>query len=138
MDKLTRERRSENMRRIRSANTKPEIAVRRLVHSLGFRFRLHLRDLPGRPDIVLPKHRAIILVHGCFWHQHRRCIDGRQPQSNTSYWSSKLERNLKRDRSNARKLRRLGWRVLTIWECQLGRADLHARITKFLDAKWPR
>jgi len=85
------------MRRIRSANTKPELVVRSLTHRLGYRFRLHRRDLPGRPDLVFPSKRRVIFVNGCFWHQHRRCIDGRIPKSNTAYWSPKLSNNKKRD-----------------------------------------
>ncbi|MFZ0479479.1 MAG: DNA mismatch endonuclease Vsr [Terriglobales bacterium] len=118
MDRLTIARRSENMRRIRSEDTKPEIRVRSLVHRMGYRFRLHRRDLPGRPDIVLPSLSKIIFVHGCFWHQHRGCIDGRLPKSNSSYWLPKLERNKKRDKSNRTRLTRLGWESLVVWDCE--------------------
>jgi DNA mismatch endonuclease (patch repair protein) len=109
--------RSANMSRIRSKNTKPELLVRRALHRLGFRFRLYVRDLPGRPDIVLPKYRTIIQVKGCFWHGHT-CRDGRLPKSNRAYWVPKLLQNRKRDSANDRKLRRLGWSVHNIWECR--------------------
>ena len=106
------------MSRIRSKDTKPEMLVRKALHRLGFRFRLHLRGLPGRPDIVLPKHRTIIQVKGCFWHGHT-CRDGRLPKSNRAYWVPKLLKNRERDRSNERKLRRLGWSVRNLWECRI-------------------
>src|SRR5208283_2172112 len=106
------------MRRIRSANTKPELTVRSLAHRLGYRFRLHRRDLPGRPDLVFPSKRKVIFVHGCFWHQHRGCIDGRTPKSNTPYWLPKLANNKERDRKNRSRLARLGWECLVIWDCQ--------------------
>jgi DNA mismatch endonuclease (patch repair protein) len=106
------------MRRIRSADTKPELAVRSLTHRLGFRFRLHRRDLPGRPDLVFPSKRKVIFVHGCFWHQHRGCVDGRTPKSNSDYWLPKLANNKKRDRKNRARLTRLGWKCLVIWDCE--------------------
>jgi DNA mismatch endonuclease (patch repair protein) len=114
--------RSANMARIRSKDTKPEMLVRRALHRLGFRYRLHVRELPGRPDIVLPKIRKIIEVKGCFWHGHN-CIDGRVPKSNQDYWQPKLLRNRTRDKSNARKLRRLGWSVCSLWECRICKLD---------------
>lgn len=110
--------RSEMMSRIRSKDTKPEILVRKALHRLGFRFRLHVRVLPGRPDIVLPKYRVIIQVKGCFWHGHT-CRDGRLPKSNRGYWVPKLLRNKQRDISNDRKLRRMGWSVRNFWECRI-------------------
>lgn len=118
MDKLSPGRRSENMRRIRSTGMKPEMVVRRIVHGAGFRYRLHARDLPGKPDLVFRPRRKAIFVHGCFWHQHATCIDGRQPKSNLGYWGPKLERNLRRDREARDLLEALGWSVLTIWECE--------------------
>lgn len=120
------------MARVKGANTRPEIAVRRLVHRLGYRFRLHRRDLPGTPDLVLPKHRAVVFVHGCFWHQHSCPRGRRQPASNPSYWGAKLARNVERDESASNALEGMGWRVLTIWECQIGRPDLGERIERFL------
>lgn len=110
--------RSAIMSRIRSKDTKPEMLVRRELHRLGFRFRLHVRGLPGKPDIVLPKHRTVIQVKGCFWHGHT-CIDGRIPKSNREYWVPKLLNNRRRDSSNDRKLRRLGWSVRNLWECRI-------------------
>ena len=124
------------MSTIRSKDTGPELIVRRLVHSIGYRYRLHVKTLPGKPDMVLPRHNAIILVHGCFWHLHSSCPDGRLPATNQDYWTPKLQRNVQRDRSNIRKLRRLGWRVLVIWECQLGNAaGLEKRIRRFLEVE---
>jgi DNA mismatch endonuclease, patch repair protein len=118
MDTFSREKRSDIMRQVRSSNTAPELLVRRLLHRSGYRFKLYGSDLPGNPDIILPKYRAIILVHGCFWHRHKNCIDATMPKSNISYWERKFERNIKRDRLIKRTLIRLGWRVITVWECQ--------------------
>ena len=120
------------MARVKSGNTGPEIIIRRLVHGLGFRFRLHRRDLPGTPDLVLPKHRAVVLVHGCFWHQHDCRRGQRQPSSNQVYWGPKLARNVERDASVKSALARMGWRVLTIWECEVGAPNLGDRIDRFL------
>src|SRR5258708_32237927 len=120
MDRLTPESRSENMRRIKGKNTKPEMAVRRLVCSLGYRYRLHRKDLPGKPDLVFGTKRKVIFVHGCFWHGHERdgCLDGRWPKSNAAYWHPKLARNKERDAERLTALKKMGWRVLTIWECE--------------------
>lgn len=117
-DKLSKERRSWNMSRIKSRDTAPELAVRRALHGMGYRFRLHRRDLPGRPDIVLPKYRIAILVHGCFWHRHLACTDCSNPRTRRQYWGPKLLGNRKRDMRNRRSLRRLGWKPIVIWECQ--------------------
>ena len=122
------------MASVRSKDTRPEIAVRRALHAMGFRFRLHVRSLPGCPDIVLPKYSAVVQVRGCFWHLHR-CPRGRVPQTNTGYWLPKLEGNRARDIANDRKLRRLGWRVRTIWECELSKmtaSKLRARLRGLL------
>lgn len=119
MDHLSTEARSENMRRILSRNTEPEKAVRRLLHGLGFRFRLHQQDLPGCPDIVLPKWGTVIFVHGCFWHMHPGCKRARVPRSAGPYWIEKLERNIRRDKHVCSELKRLGWKVLIVWECEL-------------------
>lgn len=105
------------MSRIRSGNTKPEIAVRRLLHALGYRFRLHRRDLPGKPDIVLPRHRVVIFVHGCFWHQHPGCRLASKPKTRQEYWTPKLAGNVRRDELAQEALTALGWRVEVIWEC---------------------
>jgi len=134
MDKIRPERRSANMGRIRSKNTIPEIALRRLIHRLGYRFRLHRRDLPGKPDIVFPARRRIILMHGCFWHQHPECSEGRLPGSRTEYWGEKLKRNQVRDEVNRALLQDKGWRILVVWECQLKDTVAVTRmVRKFLD-----
>jgi DNA mismatch endonuclease, patch repair protein len=132
-DNLTPDGRSQNMRRIRAKDTSPELAVRRMVHSLGFRFRLHVADLPGRPDLVFPRLRRIIEVRGCFWHQHHGCTDAHIPRSRVWYWRPKLRGNVRRDRRNERLLQELGWRVLVLWECELRpSATVRRRIVKFL------
>ena len=116
-DVLNREQRTYCMSRIRGKDTKPEIVVRRIVHGMGYRFRLHQRELPGSPDIVLPRHRKVIFVHGCFWHKHR-CRYGRvRPATNKEFWEKKRQGNVDRDRRNMRALKRMGWRVLVVWEC---------------------
>lgn len=135
MDTVTRESRSANMRRIKSENTKPELVVRRLVYRLGYRYRLHRRDLPGKPDLVFPSQRRVIFVHGCFWHQHGPCSDSRIPKSRRSYWVPKLRANKRRDVRNYRRLRRLNWSYLVVWECQIGRSgNLVKKIEKFLES----
>ncbi|SOE59068.1 T/G mismatch-specific endonuclease [Burkholderia sp. YR290] len=106
------------MRRIRSRDTAPEIQIRKIAHRLGFRFRLHRRDLPGKPDLVFPSRKKVIFVHGCFWHQHS-CSEGRVPSSNSSYWAPKLARNVERDTAALQALASLGWSTLVIWECEL-------------------
>jgi len=118
MDRLTPEERSQNMSRIRNKDTRPEKIVRSLLHRLGFRFRLHRRDLPGTPDIVLPGRKAVIFVHGCFWHQHKGCKDSGIPKTNTEFWETKLNKNVERDKKNTAALKQLGWKVLEIWECE--------------------
>ncbi|HKG79558.1 MAG TPA: DNA mismatch endonuclease Vsr [Pyrinomonadaceae bacterium] len=136
MDKLTPERRSENMRRIRSKDMKPEIAVRQLVHRLGYRYRLHDKTLPGKPDLVFRSRHKVILVHGCFWHQHRirGCKITREPKSNTDYWAVKLQRNVARDLEHKKALARKGWKVLTVWECEIANEPaILKRLTRFLD-----
>lgn len=121
------------MRRIRSRDTKPELLVRSLVHRLGFRFRLHSRDLPGKPDLVFPARRKVIFVHGCFWHQHKNCIDGRLPKSRADYWVPKLARNVQRDGERRTALRKLGWKSLTLWDCETtDERTLKARVLEFL------
>ncbi|MGC9950779.1 MAG: very short patch repair endonuclease [Bryobacteraceae bacterium] len=135
MDKLSPEHRSENMRRIRSTNTSPEMIVRKLVHGMGYRYRLHVPRLPGKPDLVLSRLRRIIEVRGCFWHQHPGCIDSHIPKSRTEYWRPKLKKNQKRDRENEKRLRAAGWNVLTIWECETTESEaLVERINAFLRA----
>ena len=117
-DILNKEKRSWNMSRIRSGNTKPEIAVRRTLHVLGYRFRLHRKDLPGKPDIVLPKYKTVIFVHGCFWHRHENCRYSYNPKSRTEFWQDKFAANIERDKRSAADLKMLGWRQLVIWECE--------------------
>jgi DNA mismatch endonuclease (patch repair protein) len=134
-DVHTPEQRSFNMSRIRSRDTRPELIVRSLVHQMGYRFRLHRRDLPGTPDLVLPSHRKVIFVHGCFWHLHR-CRYGQVfPRKNAEFWSAKRMANVERDRRNVRQLRRLGWRVLVVWECWTRDIEgkLIPRLSRFLD-----
>lgn len=111
------------MRLVRSKDTLPEKALRSLLHRRGFRFRLHDRTLPGKPDLVLPKYRAVIFVHGCFWHRHPGCPRTRTPATRQDYWVPKFERTVQRDQQNQRKLRLLGWNVLTVWECELKEAE---------------
>lgn len=137
-DKITPERRSANMARIRSKDMKPELHVRRLVHSLGYRYRLHRKDLPGKPDLVFGPQKKVIFVHGCFWHLHPDpdCADAKMPKSNTAYWKPKLERNVERDRQHIAALTEAGWKVLTIWECETrDMREVEQRIVKFLEAK---
>lgn len=117
-DILTPVERSRHMAKVRRTNTKPEMNVRRAAHRLGYRFRLHRRDLPGTPDLVFPRFRKIIMVNGCFWHQHDGCKHARLPKSRLEYWSPKLARNKDRDAEVLRELDRLGWEVMTVWECQ--------------------
>lgn len=119
MDRISVEERSRLMSRVGGKNTKPELAVRRLLHRLGFRFRLHISTLPGKPDVVLPKYRSIIFVHGCFWHGHHGCRRAQRPSSNAEFWNAKLEANKLRDQENLQKLKTLGWKSLTIWQCEI-------------------
>lgn len=117
------------MSKIRAKDTKPEKIIRSLLHRMGFRFRLHNKNLPGKPDICLPKHRTIIFVHGCFWHKHKACRDGRLPKSNLGYWGPKIEGNVKRDKKNKRALKYMGWRIITIWECQIKKPEKLAKLS---------
>ena len=119
MDRFSKEERSRIMSHVRSRDTKPEKRLRSLLHHMGFRFRLYRRDLPGTPDIVLPKYRTAIFVHGCFWHQHPGCKRAAIPKSNTAFWQKKLERNQVRDAMIQRELTLMGWNVITVWECEL-------------------
>ena len=121
-DTINAERRSENMRRIKSKGMWPELAVRRIVHSMGYRYRLHLPNLPGKPDLVFPRLKKIIDVRGCFWHQHGKCVDSHMPKTKVEYWRPKLQRNRQRDKKNTKELESLGWKVFVVWECEV--ADL--------------
>jgi DNA mismatch endonuclease (patch repair protein) len=135
MDRIAPEVRSRMMAAIRGRDTKPELLVRRLLHAMGYRFRLHRRDLPGCPDIVLPRHRAVVFVHGCFWHRHRngRCRLATTPKSRVGFWASKFRANRERDARSRRALARLGWKVLVLWECEMEEPQrLEARLARFL------
>jgi DNA mismatch endonuclease (patch repair protein) len=122
------------MSKIRSTHTKPELIVRRLLHAAGYRYRLHRKDLAGKPDLVFAGRRKVIFVHGCFWHQHdaASCLDGRRPKSNTSYWEPKLTRNVDRDKTAVAQLEAEGWAVLTVWECETRDVGLAGRLRDFL------
>lgn len=126
------------MGRVRSRHSRPEMTVRKLIFSLGYRYRLHAKELPGRPDIVFRSRQKAIFVHGCFWHRHTSCALARLPKSRVGFWVPKLEGNKHRDQLNKRKLSQMGWKVLTVWECQLASAkrleELKDRIRRFLDA----
>jgi DNA mismatch endonuclease (patch repair protein) len=133
LDTVTKEKRSEIMSKVRSKNTFPELAVRKLVFSLGYRYRLHAKNLPGKPDLVFPGRKKVIFVHGCFWHGHD-CRQGRAPTSRTDYWLPKLEENKKRDQAKIDQLATLGWRSLVIWQCKLrNREKLTESILDFLN-----
>ena len=133
VDRVSEERRSWNMSRIRARNTKPEIAVRKLLHSMGYRFRLHRKELPGSPDIVLPKFRTAIFVHGCYWHRHPDCRFAYTPKSRVDFWTRKFDENVARDRRVISDLSAAGWRVLIVWECEVrDLIALRARLTRDL------
>lgn len=132
MDRITKERRSWNMSRIKGRDTEPEMIVRSLLHRLGLRFRLHKRDLPGRPDITLKKYQTVVFVHGCFWHRHPKCFMAYTPKSNKKFWSDKFRTNVDRDRRVVSTLRRMGWRVIVVWECQTADWDPLKRRLKSL------
>ena len=118
VDHLTPEKRSWNMSKIRSGNTKPEMIVRSLLHRMGYRFRLHRKDLPGKPDIVLPKYNTVIFVHGCYWHRHKGCKYAYNPKSRIDFWQNKFKSNVERDKKNRIALEKLGWNVKVMWECE--------------------
>ena len=117
-DVFSKEKRSWIMSRVRGRNTKPEILVRSVLHRMGFRFRIHRRDLPGSPDIVLPRHGKVIFVHGCFWHGHRQCARSKRPSTNKAFWEKKLNNNIERDKRFRKELQQMGWGVLVIWQCE--------------------
>lgn len=136
MDSLTKRERSERMSRIKGADTKPEMLVRRLAYGMGFRYRLHDARLPGRPDLVFVGRKKIIFVHGCFWHRHEdaKCKLARLPKSRLDFWMPKLQANKERDKRTLKQLEQLGWSVLVIWECELGNEKILAkRIKEFLE-----
>ena len=124
-DTLSKTERSERMSRIRGKSSVAEMRLRRLIHGMGFRYRLHVKTLPGTPDLVFPSRMAVIFMHGCFWHRHQDCRLARMPKSRVAFWREKLEANKRRDEENVRQLNELGWRVLVIWECQMKEKDLN-------------
>lgn len=129
MDSLSPEKRSWNMSQIRGKNTKPELAVRSALHRLGFRFSLHRKDLPGKPDLVLPKYHAAIFVHGCFWHRHKGCKLAYSPKTKQEFWQQKFSSNVDRDKRNLDAIAELGWNPIVIWECEI-KQDLNAAIER--------
>lgn len=134
MDSLTPAERGERMSRIKGKDTKPELIVRSLIHRMGYRYRLHRKGLPGRPDLVFAKRRKAIFIHGCFWHRHEGCHLARLPKSRLDFWLPKLEANAARDKEVEQRLAELGWKVLTIWECEVKEEEaLASRIRAFLD-----
>ena len=132
VDSVSPDRRSEIMRRVRSKNTGPEMAARRLIHSMGYRYRLHDKDLPGKPDVVIPARKKVIFVHGCFWHRHPGCANARMPKSRVDFWSEKLKNNRRRDLLKLKDLEKMGWSALFVWECELKGPGLRDRIKEFL------
>jgi len=136
-DTLTPKERSERMSRVRGKGSKPEMKLRRLVHGMGFRYRLHSQVLPGKPDMVFTGRKAVIFMHGCFWHRHPGCKLARMPKSRIDFWREKLDANRQRDLQNQARLRNMGWRVLVVWECQLGDTSAMSRIVReFLNNQW--
>ncbi|MBI3606624.1 MAG: DNA mismatch endonuclease Vsr [Nitrospirae bacterium] len=132
-DVFSKKKRSWIMARVHGGDTKPEMLVRRLVHGMGFRYRLHVRTLPGSPDIVLPKHKKVVFVHGCFWHGHRGCRRSQRPTSNRAFWDKKIDGNLVRDRLSRQRLKRSGWATLVVWECKTRDPErLRKRLATFL------
>lgn len=134
-DIFTKQKRSEIMSNISGKNTKPEIIIRKLAHSLGYRFRLHKKNLPGKPDIVFPKYKKVIFVNGCFWHGHKNCKRSKLPTTNKKFWKEKIENNKKKDAADYRKLRKLGWDYLVIWQCRIKTSNyksLKSKIDSFL------
>jgi len=118
-DRISKERRSWNMSRIRGKDTKPELLLRSMLHKAGYRFRLHRKDLPGKPDIVLPKYRTAIFVNGCYWHRHKGCPNATTPKTRPEFWEAKFKDTVERDKRNVAELESLGWNVVTVWECKL-------------------
>ena len=136
MDTLTKIQRSWNMSRIKGSNTGPERIVRSILHRMGCRFRLHRKDLPGKPDITLPKHKTVVFVHGCFWHRHKGCKDATMPKTRRLFWENKLQGNAARDRVNYRSIRYLGWRIIIVWGCETENpARLTSRLSRLLSAE---
>jgi DNA mismatch endonuclease, patch repair protein len=136
VDIFDKSKRSWIMSHVKSKDTKPENIVRSIVHRLGFRFRKHKTDLPGKPDIVLVRHRKVIFVHGCFWHGHKKCKRSSRPQSHKTFWAVKLDKKIDRDKKNKRELELLGWKVLIVWSCEIINVDkIRNKLIKFLGKK---
>jgi len=119
MDKISKEHRSWNMSKIKSNNTLPEIRIRKALWRMGYRYRLHYKKLPGKPDVVIIKHKIVIFIYGCFWHRHKNCIEASRPKTNSEYWENKIIKNIERDKRNKREIVKLGWKVIVIWECNV-------------------
>jgi DNA mismatch endonuclease (patch repair protein) len=132
LDRISAAERSAQMSRIRGTNTQPELFLRRLLRLGGYRYLLHVASLPGRPDVVFKSRKKVIFVHGCFWHQHSGCKDASLPKSRTVFWQQKLQRNVERDEEQRRKLVSMGWKVMTVWECELSDPSLRRRLIRFL------
>ena len=133
MDIFPADKRHEIMSKIKSKNTRPELIVRSILHNLGFRFRLHKKELPGCPDVVLPKYRKVLFINGCFWHGHKNCKRASIPVTNYEFWEAKIKKNILRDRKNIRELKKQGWSVLVIWQCEIKNDDiLIEKLRKFL------
>lgn len=133
MDRISEQRRSWNMSRIKSRNTLPEKAVRSMIHSLGYRFRLHCPKLPGKPDITLPRLKTVVFVHGCYWHRHPECKLAYTPKTHQEFWDKKFSNNVKRDKYIEKEIKNIGWMVLTVWECELAdKEKLKSRLAKEL------
>lgn len=134
MDIFSKGTRSRIMSRISGKNTKPEILVRSLLHRMGYRFRIHKKNLPGKPDICLPKHKKIIFVHGCFWHGHKNCPRAKRPTTNVEFWNKKIDGTIERDKENIKGLKELGWQTLTIWTCEIKNQDaLKNKLISFIE-----
>ncbi|MBZ9770352.1 DNA mismatch endonuclease Vsr [Mesorhizobium sp. CA6] len=138
MDRLSPERRSYLMSRVRSKDTTPEMVVRKLVHRLGYRFRLHSCSLPGKPDLVFPSRKKIIFVHGCFWHRHLGCAKATVPKSHTDFWQEKFDKNVRRDQHLVTELSAQGWEIMVVWQCETNDGDsLRAKLVRFLEGRVP-
>ena len=136
VDRISKDRRSRNMSKIRGKNTRPEICVRSALHQMGYRFRLHRKDLPGKPDIVLAKHKVAIMVHGCFWHQHKNCRNATMPKSRVEFWKEKFQKNAARDRQVEQQLKELDWEINTVWECQTKNSEsLNVLLKSFFSSR---
>ncbi|NLA25700.1 MAG: DNA mismatch endonuclease Vsr [Bacteroidales bacterium] len=136
-DVFDKEKRSKIMSSIKSKDTKPELIVRRLLHSMGYRYRLHRKDLPGSPDIVLSNYKKVIFIHGCFWHGHKGCSRAKLPKTNTEKWQQKISKNMKRDMESIEKLHSLGWAVLVLWTCEIkDEENLKRELEDFILQEW--